>query len=190
MQKGRKIGSLPGLIFWVTALFCDVFFLVRYGREYMDSDIAAEIILSSLKQTGPVFFINSNWYYSTELRVLNLQPLYKIGLLLSPDRSYIARAIGMAIAFLLVSAAVWLFCRACDLGSYAEWMAAFTLCPVSFWYQYQTIFGGQYLTYIIISFWALLALVKVSRSKNKTKMYCWGALLMVIAFLTGMQGVR
>jgi len=188
-MRKKIIGSKLGLLFWFIILVFDVVFLVMYGRSHIDSDIASEFILATIRREPPTFLVY-NWFYSTELVVLDMQPLYSFGLLLFPHNWTMARTIGLAIAYLITSAAAWALMRECSLEEYGEWFAGLVLCPISFWYQWQTIYGGEYIWYIIKSLVALLAIIKICKSKSKKTTTFWWILLLLVSLLSGMQGVR
>ena len=62
----------------------------------VDSDMASEMMLSNfLNQEGRI--ISKIWYYSTELRVVGVQWVYRFTLLLFPNDWHMARTVGMAI---------------------------------------------------------------------------------------------
>ena len=182
--------TLTAAVFGLLAYIADVIFILRYGRAYMDSDIASEFILATTASHSRHLFLNPDWYYSTELRVIHMQPLYWIGYQLFPDNWAVARAIGMAIALFIAYIAVWQACKICGLGKYSLWLAGFSICPIGFWYQWQTIFGGFYLVYVIISFVSLWAIVSLSNSKNKKTLIAAAILMVLFAFLSGAQGIR
>ena len=75
--------SLPWL--WMAAAYLtDFWYQLVPGRWIVDSDLASEMILADLlNREGSV--ISHNWFYSTELKVVNLQWFYRLGLLLFPD---------------------------------------------------------------------------------------------------------
>lgn len=187
-MRNNKIGSKPGLLFWFIILVFDIVFLVMYGRSHIDSDIASEFILATIKRDFPSMLV-TNWCYSTELVVLDMQPLYSFGLLLFPHNWTMARTVGMAIAYLITSITAWSIMRESDLEKYAEWFAGFVLCPISFGYQWQTIYGGEYIWYIIKALIAILAIIKISKAQSK-KPIGWWVLLILISLLSGLQGVR
>ena len=75
--------ALPWL--WMAAAYLfDLWYQLVPGKWIVDSDLASEMILSDLlNKEGSI--ISHNWFYSTELKVVNLQWFYRLGLLLFPD---------------------------------------------------------------------------------------------------------
>ena len=75
--------ALPWL--WMAAAYLfDLWYQLVPGKWIVDSDLASEMILSDLlNKEGSI--ISHNWFYSTELKVVNLQWFYRLGLLLFPE---------------------------------------------------------------------------------------------------------
>ena len=80
------------------------------------------ILADLLNREGSV--ISHNWFYSTELKVVNLQWFYRLGLLLFPDDWHLARTFGMAIALALYAAAMLFFVKCAGLGRPASGWSA------------------------------------------------------------------
>ena len=69
--RSRLWQALPWL--WMAAGYLlDLWYQLVPGRWIVDSDLASEMVLADLlNQEGSI--ISTNWYYSTELKVVNLQ---------------------------------------------------------------------------------------------------------------------
>ena len=91
--------ALPWL--WMAAAYLfDLWYQLVPGKWIVDSDLASEMILSDLlNKEGTI--ISHNWFYSTELKVVNLQWFYRLGLLIFPNDWHLARTFGMAITLAL-----------------------------------------------------------------------------------------
>lgn len=96
--------ALPWL--WMAAAYLfDLWYQLVPGKWIVDSDLASEMILSDLlNKEGTI--ISHNWFYSTELKVVNLQWFYRLGLLIFPNDWHLARTFGMAITLALFAAAM------------------------------------------------------------------------------------
>lgn len=106
--------ALPWL--WMAAAYLfDLWYQLVPGKWIVDSDLASEMILSDLlNKEGSI--ISHNWFYSTELKVVNLQWFYRLGLLLFPDDWHLARAFGMAVTLALYAACMLFFVKCARLG--------------------------------------------------------------------------
>ena len=69
MKKHQKV--LFGILL-MAEIALMVYMTWQYGAQWLDSDDSAEMILAELlSREGGI--LSKNWYYSTELRVLNTQ---------------------------------------------------------------------------------------------------------------------
>ena len=178
---------LPWL--WMAAAYLfDLWYQLVPGKWIVDSDLASEMILSDLlNKEGTI--ISHNWFYSTELKVVNLQWFYRLGLLIFPNDWHLARTFGMAITLALFAAAMLFFVKCAGLGRTGLWMVGTLLWPFGQHYLVYAIYGGYYLVY---TFFYMLVLALVLRSLNADKKHCalqW-VLACVITAVAGMNGVK
>ena len=179
--------ALPWL--WMAAAYLfDLWYQLVPGKWIVDSDLASEMILSDLlNKEGTI--ISHNWFYSTELKVVNLQWFYRLGLLIFPNDWHLARTFGMAITLALLAAAMLFFVKCAGLGRAGLWMVGTLLWPFGQHYLVYAIYGGYYLVY---TFFYMLVLALVLRSLNADKKHCalqW-VLACVITAVAGMNGVK
>ena len=179
--------ALPWL--WMAAAYLfDLWYQLVPGKWIVDSDLASEMILSDLlNKEGTI--ISHNWFYSTELKVVNLQWFYRLGLLIFPNDWHLARTFGMAITLALFAAAMLFFVKCAGLGRAGLWMVGTLLWPFGQHYLVYAIYGGYYLVY---TFFYMLVLALVLRSLDADKKHCalqW-VLACVITAVAGMNGVK
>lgn len=179
--------ALPWL--WMAAAYLfDLWYQLVPGKWIVNSDLASEMILSDLlNKEGTI--ISHNWFYSTELKVVNLQWFYRLGLLIFPNDWHLARTFGMAITLALFAAAMLFFVKCAGLGRAGLWMVGTLLWPFGQHYLVYAIYGGYYLVY---TFFYMLVLALVLRSLNADKKHCalqW-VLACVITAVAGMNGVK
>lgn len=134
----KKIGALLPWLWLAAGYVLDMWFQLVPGKWIVDSDLASEMMLTKiLNQEGSI--LSHSWYYSTELRVVNMQWFYRLGLLLFPDDWHLARTFGMAIALLVFIAAALLLAKGIGLEAWAPgcrcadlalWYALSRLCDV------------------------------------------------------------
>lgn len=159
--------ALPWL--WMAAAYLfDLWYQLVPGKWIVDSDLASEMILSDLlNKEGSI--ISHNWFYSTELKVVNLQWFYRLGLLLFPDDWHLARAFGMAVTLALYAVCMLFFVKCARLGRPGLWMVGTLLWPFGQHYLVYAIYGGYYLVY---TFFYMLVLALVLRSLDADKKHC------------------
>ena len=154
----------------------------------MDSDLASEMILSDLlNQEGSI--ISHNWYYSTELKVVNLQWFYRLGLILFPSDWHLARTLGMAIALALYGAVMLFLARSAGLGRLSPWVTGVLLWPFGWRYLVYATYGGYYLVYTFFYVWVLALILRSQQAEPKRCARLWG-LACIISAVAGMNGVK
>ncbi|SFP35823.1 hypothetical protein SAMN04487928_10186 [Butyrivibrio proteoclasticus] len=193
---------------WMTiAYLIDVLFMSFFGEKLLDSDMASEMILSDiLNSEKSITGLTHSWYYSTEIRVLEMQWFYRIGLLLSPKNWHMARTIGMALALIVFVVAIVLMFNSLGMKDAAKYGAAIALMPGGSWYFWQTLYGGYYLPYVIIAFFTMTLSVAIVRNKErvsgsgkgkvisskhqKIKQFGMLTVIALLGLLSGMNGVK
>jgi hypothetical protein len=187
-----KDSIVPFMAFLFVYLF-DIVYLLRRGRRMLDSDMASEMVLSKLLNTEhSITGLSDSWYYSSELRVFEMQWFYRLGLLLSPHNWLVARTIGMTVALLLFAVGLIILFK--DKNGSRKWgyvAAAICLAPGGSWYFWQTIFGGFYLVYILFIVYSLVlikAFVNNKGKKGKRIASLIGVIL--LGFASGENGIK
>lgn len=173
------------------AYLIDVLFMGFFGEKLLDSDMASEMILSDiLNSEKSITGLTHSWYYSTEIRVLEMQWFYRIGLLFSPKNWHMARTIGMAIALIVFVVAIVLMFNSLGMKDAAKYGAAIALMPGGSWYFWQTLYGGYYLPYVIIALFTVALSGAIVRNKDKIKQFVMLFFIVLLGFLSGMNGVK
>lgn len=178
-------------IWLVVGYTIDVLFMALKGKRFLDSDMASEMILSDiLNKEHSIIGLTNSWYYSTEIRFMEMQYFYRIGLLFSPNNWHVARVIAMAIALAFLAFCVCLLFRAVEMNEYAVLAAAICLFPGGSYYFWLSLFGGYYLPYIYFSI--LTAAFTIYAVKNAGRKRCWYyiAAIVILGVSAGLNGVR
>ena len=170
LNKDR--GIIFAFLSWVWLIIgyaLDIWYQLVPGEWIIDSDLAAEMVLANmLNNEGSI--LSPNWFYGRELRVFNLQWLYRIGLLIFPDNWTYARTLAMAIFLILVITALLFLMHACKMGRFGVWAAAFLIWPFGFWHHFLSTYGGYYLVYPVFYLAVLGIIVRLAgRECSKTK---------------------
>ena len=133
----REIGNKKKLDFtyalgWVILALAGItlcLFLQRYMTGLLDADESSEMVLSSLlAKNGGI--LSPDWYYSTELRVLNNQIIFST-LLRVLDSWHKVRMLSNVALYFILLAAAWGFCRSYGLRRWFPYAAAVLLMPIS-----------------------------------------------------------
>ena len=178
---------------WLAAAYCGtILFFYYFGRPYIDSDMASEMILADmLNQQGGI--LAENWWYSTELRVFYLQPFFRVGLLLFPENWHAARMCGQALVLMLLLISYFYAVHNAKLRNWGVWGAAALACPFGFWICFYGNFGGFYYPHMIlvlVSFGAIQHLTDPGKQQKKIIHIIHFSLLAASSLLSGMNSVK
>lgn len=182
----KCIKALP----WVCliGLFCflSVYMWVN-GDRLTDSDISSEMILARILNEEHAL-ISENWFYSTELRVLNIQILYSFFFHFFHDWTMV-RAAACIVSYLLMLISYYYMVRQMDCEKIYAVSAILLLLPISDGYFEYVLLALLYASFISISFFAVGLLFHYGHASAWMK-----KILLVItaclAFMAGLGGAR
>ena len=152
MKKETKKQLLIG-----AALVLELLFLLLYlnGRidRLLDSDMSSEMILGQLlaRNNG---ILSDQWYYSTELRVLNTQLIYALFFRLSSNWHFVRMASTLVLWCVLI-ASYGVLCRVMGCKKSFGVTALLLAAPVSESYFRFVLAGVYYVPHLAIAFAAL-----------------------------------
>ncbi len=165
--KIKSMGFM-GLFPWlwlVFAYFWEMGYQIIHGREVLDADLAAEMVLSNLLNKEHSI-LSKEWIYSTELRVFESQWFYRLGLLIFPNNWHAARVFATMIMLAVLAALVIIAARMLGFKKLAPWAAAILMCPFGrFWLVYST-YGTYYLIYTGFSLMTVIAIAGICRKEK------------------------
>lgn len=184
----KKVWALLPWLWLAAGYGLDLWFQLVPGRWMVDSDMASEMMLSNfLNQEGRI--ISKIWYYSTELRVVSVQWVYRFTLLLFPNDWHMARTVGMAIMLAAFAGLMLLLARSIGLSRIGVWMAGVLIWPYGRVYLIYAIYGGHYLVYTFL-YVVSLTLVLFSLAASRKKCVWMNIAACIVAMLSGMNGVK
>lgn len=182
-NKRKTIISLA----WLLLCYCTVcVYVSTCATSYIDADMSSELVLAKLLSEEHAA-ISENWYYSTELRVLNTQlvfaPLFNLF-----DSWQAVRAVGTALLLAIMVLCYVFMARSLNISTAGSFISAgVLLLPLSSSYTYSVLQGAFYIPHVCISF-VLFGIICRTLSNNKRTL--WTAFGGVLAFLAGLGGVR
>ena len=156
----------------------------------LDSDAASEMILSNhLNQKNAL--LSKEWFYSTELRVLNTQLVFAPLFSLFPDW-HIVRFAGTLILQAILVLSYIALCKSlkCKIETSIIGIGLLLL-PTSIIYGIIVLYQGFYIPHISISFFLVALFVYTTNTQNK-KLIRTGTFIifLFLSLLSGMGGVR
>lgn len=152
----------------------------------LSSDESSELVLGKLlsSENG---LLSKNWYYSTELRVLNTQILYAFFFHITNDW-HVVRILSYVCMYLFLLLSYWLLCKLLNCKKYPI-TAILLFLPFSNTYFEIVLKGAYYIPHIIIIFLTLaLSEMSVKGENWKNKM-CLGVSI-VLSLVVGLGGGR
>ena len=180
------------IIWLIGAYFVSVAFMVLYGKNMVDADMASEMVLADFlnEGTGLESIISTKWFYSTELRVVALQPVFRIGLYLFPDNWHMVRVFACAVLMLFLAGSYIFFAYSSNLKRGAFWIAGALLMPFSGYYWSMITYGGYYAPLCISLLLSFGFLLRVAKSEKRYIKIIFLILLAGVSFVNGLGGVR
>ncbi len=160
--NGAKQKRTTYMILLLWAAVCFALLVVDWccwAPNRLDADMASEQLLANLlAQKGGV--MSTNWYYSTELRVLNTQlvmaPLFRLF-----TSWHTVRVVGSVVLILLYLAAWFWFGRSAKLKYCGLLGAGLLVLPYGVLYRQYVLEGLYYIPHIAISFVVLGCAVRI-----------------------------
>ncbi len=197
-KSGSTIGTkrsapdavcIAGAVLAVAVAVVLLYLIYEKFSMMMNSDMSAEMMFSNLMQKQGTL-LPTDWYYSTELRLLNptliWAPLFGIF-----EDWRMVRVVGSAIMYALLYASYYYMMRATGVERKWIWFSMpFVLVPLSYEMLVVNGIGVFYILHFIVSFAFLGMLLRIVRmQKGKILL---SVLLMALSFaicLTGMRGL-
>ena len=180
---------------WIVLAAEFLWIVIRYylvGMNYLNSDMTGEMLLANTLNSEGSFAITNNFCYSTELHVVYTQFVNQLALMLFSDW-HVARTFSIAVCLLLLLISYFYFAHVVKLKNHGILAAILMLIPFSADYNWIVIIGSCYTAYLILGF-VTISLVfrcmELSEAGNEKPFAVRVALLLVISFLAGLNGIR
>lgn len=185
--KANILFQIISALFLTACLFGTVLYLRARTDHTLNSDESSEMVLGKmLADEGSI--LTKNWYYSTELRVLNTNLFYSFFFRLT-DSWHRVRLLSCVSMFLLLLAVYYGVSRAYRFGKYFALTAAVLFIPFSTDHFRFTLEGAYYLPHITITFLILMLSEVLIRTSGK-KAVILLAFSFVLSILVGLGGAR
>jgi hypothetical protein len=190
MKNGKKI-KFEKLIPWVILIIAFsylIFFLYTRVKYLLDSDMSSELVLSKILLKEKTL-VTKNFFYSTEIRIVNTNIIYSILFLLSSSWKF-NRVASSAIAIILMLISYYYLCKQANIKCYYALSSVILVLPFSITYFNFALKCSWYIIYIIYAFLTIGIVLKSIKIKNKKQNVWLITIASVIALLAGMMGQR
>lgn len=188
-SRKKKILWLFGIILMIAGFISMELYLRRTMESQTDSDISSELILANLlAEEGSV--VSSNWYYSTEIRVLNTNlvfaPLFRVF-----HSWHKVRLLGTVIIHFCLLISIYIFCRVTKLISLFPIIGLMLVLPFSGVYYSYVLQFPYYVPHIVITILTFSLICYGSENNHNIGISVAVLFLgLILAFLAGMGGAR
>lgn len=159
--------------------------------HYIDSDASSELVLAKhLAETGQI--LSQDWYYSTELRVLNTQLVYAPLFLIFEDWHMVRFAGALILQGIMILSYYFLLHEAGVSKRVFFLSAALLLLPVSVAYGRIVLYHCFYIPHIALSFFLVGLTLGFAQKISWRSWKPWLRLflLLLFSFIGGLGGIR
>ncbi|SDZ92831.1 hypothetical protein SAMN02745687_01125 [Lachnospiraceae bacterium NK3A20] len=199
MKKELTIGARRRLfltfILMLSVYAADILYIWRKGLYLLNSDAVSEMILAKRLDRDGDLILSNGWYYSSELRVVNTQLVYRIGFAVFPNNWMAAKTLSVAIFLLFFILCAFLLAYAIRRIELAPFLATVLIAPYSDWYGWNVILNSYYIphigfTIISISLFILCVSPEWRMRISAPVRRVLAILLLVVAFTACLGGLR
>ena len=159
--------------------------------HWLDSDMAAEMIFSRILAGEHRIISTTNWYYSTEFRVLYTQlimgPLFHV-----LSNWHVIRTVTNVVFYGLMLASYYYFMKPLKVSKELTVLSScLLLLPFSETMMTHMQMGNTYMSHVILVFWFFGMYLRLCSGKygKKRKVSLW-IFYVLLAIVCGMSGVR
>ena len=188
MAKVRSSKIIP----WILAVFSLGFAIYFINYNYytlMNGDTSSELVLSKmLADEGGI--LAKNWFYSTELRVINTQLIYKLVFMFFPNNWKAVRIVSDIIMLVLLAVCFQFMMKSLGYEKEGRWTLWMLFLPFGANYGYMIVYGAFYIPHICLTFLSLGLIAELYKANTRRLKLIYLLLLLVVALLAGLGGAR
>ncbi len=187
-KKAFSITKVIPFILMICSFLFSMFFIKHNYFQLMNSDTSAEILLGRhLNMEGGI--LSKNWFYSSEIRVIDVQILYKLFYGLFSDNWLLIRMFSSGVMLILLVASYLFMMHTIDLYNVGLYTAWILLLPFSQVYGYMIIYGVYYDRVLILTFISIGLIIKqcIGKSKHPKILFIF---FILVNLLSGFYGIR
>lgn len=188
-SRYRMIFCFGCMFLCITLVFLLVF-LDKHIDMLTDAADASEMILAyNLAEKGE-WLLSKDWYYSTELRVLNTQ-LFRIPFFYMTDNWHNVRMLGNALIYIFLIGCILLFSKVNNITIWFPLLCGILFIPFSYDHFSFILSRIYYIPYIAISLIMLVLTIEFGRPDLNKRLKGFIFLIgMILSFFAGLGGLR
>ncbi len=181
---------------WLAMCFGALCLFMHYQfPKILDGDMSSSSLIAAWnlsKESGLAKFMSPNWYYSTEVMILDTQLVYMPLFLIFEDW-HVVRLLGTIIQYILLLLSYYFFCSQANIKRSFPISASFLLLPFSDVHFSLVLMGTFHYTFYLMALFVMAGLyvgfatkADLSRRSYSLRMIS----LCLLSFLTGLTGLR
>ncbi|MBQ2643966.1 hypothetical protein IJG14_00155 [bacterium] len=190
-NKTEKFLFVFSIVFFLISFISLFVFIKTHFVYYIDSDDASELILSKIL-ADEKRLITDNWYYSTELHVLNTQILYSFFFNITQNWCHV-RLLSFGCLYVIMFLSLLFMMDRLNIKKYFFVVAGILCIPFSSDYFNFVLKGAYYLPHITIPFLAIGIIEWISDSQKRQRTFKTIAIICIsflLAMVAGLGGAR
>lgn len=190
MRQKVRIPSILSALFFALCGLMSLYLTYKTAGNLLDSDASSELVLARLlADTNQI--LSRDWFYSTELRVLNTQLIYMPLFKIFSDWKLVRFFGALLLQAILVLSYYFLSRQAGFSRNVFFLTGGLLLLPASTPYARIVLLHSYYVPHIAIGFFLLgLLLGFGNREKKKGLRIAYLVLFLLLSLLSGLGGVR
>lgn len=161
---------------------------ILWGQNWIDSDMSAEMVFSDLLGKTGHYIASTDWYYSTEFRILYTQLIFVPLLKIIPSWA-VVRIITNIITYVILVLSYFFMMKGYE-KKYTALTASVLLLPVSEAIAQHVQLGNTYMPHMILMFLAVGLVRRLDAEEVGNLKPLWWILLIVLSIICGASGVR
>ncbi len=184
----KKTSHIIVVLLAAAAVMFLIIFMHIHIDRLLNADDSSELVLAKLLSENKEI-LSGDWYYSTELRVLNTQLIYTPFFWIFKSW-HMVRVCSLAVMYGILIACAWYFGSKTSIKAYIPIIALLLVLPVSYDYLRFVLKGAYYVPHIavnLIEMGLLFRYIKAEKGKDKRSILVVSIILSVLA---GAGGAR
>lgn len=184
-----KNGLILSIVFCIVCFGASCFLSYKTRDTVLDSDASSEMILSKhLSETNQI--LSKEWYYSTELRVVNTQLIYSLIFKLTDNWGMVRFISSVIFRIILLTAYFYFMSQTGIKLKNIFYSAGLMMLPFSTAYGRIILMHSYYIPHTVFGFLTLGMFLQIFTCKARISKSVLCALLIITAFLGCLGGMR
>lgn len=188
-MKKHKVNTRIVATVWFFICFAAIIAYIGIAKNYLDSDMASEMILSQMCAKDNVI-MSTNWYYSTEIRLVNMT-LPMTFFFKFFDNFHLIRILSSIVMLGIVPLSFMYFAKQAGLKKSAIYYVSLLVLPFSQVFFQFGLSGLHYSAYIMAVFFPIGFVFKINNPDiaGRKKILPW-IMYILFAVLMGLTTIR